>query len=120
MWIWISAESFDFHYIGFIDGKRKYRTHSLSREQMKLLQSTGNQKVINDKTMIDSLRNGNQSMVINKSKATSKSGNKWGCRLVWSRLLASDARDPGSNPGSPTMIVLRVLQDFSFFGVCPS
>ena len=25
----------------------------------------------------------------------------WGCRLVWSRLVASGAIDPGSNPGSP-------------------
>src|SRR5512136_1348339 len=24
-----------------------------------------------------------------------------GCRLVWSRLVASGAIDPGSNPGSP-------------------
>ena len=26
-----------------------------------------------------------------------------GCRLVWSRLVASGAIDPGSNPGSPTI-----------------
>ncbi len=30
----------------------------------------------------------------------------WGCRLAWSRLLASGARDPGSNPGSPTICFL--------------
>jgi hypothetical protein len=33
----------------------------------------------------------------------------WGCRLVWSRLVASGAIDPGSNPGSPTS---------SLFGHC--
>ena len=32
---------------------------------------------------------------------------RWGCRLVWSRLVASGAIDPGSNPGSPTSILVR-------------
>ena len=30
-----------------------------------------------------------------------------GCRLVWSRLIASGAIDPGSNPGSPTILELN-------------
>ena len=32
---------------------------------------------------------------------------RWGCRLVWSRLVASGAIDPGSNPGSPTSVMVR-------------
>jgi hypothetical protein len=30
----------------------------------------------------------------------------WGRRLVWSRLVASGAIDPGSNPGGPTKSIL--------------
>jgi hypothetical protein len=32
-----------------------------------------------------------------------------GCRLVWSRLVASGAIDPGSNPGSPISYMGSVL-----------
>ena len=34
----------------------------------------------------------------------------WGCRLVWSRLVASGAIDPGSNPGSPTNLSKKILE----------
>jgi hypothetical protein len=30
----------------------------------------------------------------------------WGCRLAWSRLVDLGSIDSGSNPGSPTTIVL--------------
>ena len=30
-----------------------------------------------------------------------------GCRLVWSRLVASGVIDPGSNPGSPINKIVR-------------
>jgi hypothetical protein len=39
---------------------------------------------------------------LNNLKTSSNPQNTRGCRLAWSRLLASGARDPGSNPGSPT------------------
>ena len=46
---------------------------------------------------------------------------KWGCRLVWSRLGASGALDPGSNPGSPTIFWLATLittvSNFVAYGV---
>ncbi len=43
----------------------------------------------------------------NNLKTSSKSKKMRGCRLAWSRLLASGARDPGSNPGSPTILKLN-------------
>jgi hypothetical protein len=71
------------HYMGFIEGKRKYAIPPLTKAEAIGI-------------------TGNQSVGINTLKMSSKSENKRGCRLVWSRLLASGARDPGPNPGSPT------------------
>ena len=71
------------HYMGFIDGKRKYAIHPLTKTEAMGI-------------------NGNQLVGIKTFKTSSKSENKRGCRLAWSRLLASGARDHGPNPGSPT------------------
>ena len=83
------------YYIGYIDNKRKYNIHTLTSNEIVGI-------------------NGNQLLGINRTHSTFKSENKRGCRLVWSRLLASGVRDPGSNPGSPTkspMITMLSYKD---------
>lgn len=39
----------------------------------------------------------------------------WPCRLVWSRTLPSQGRDPGSNPGEATKIFQIDLDNSDFF-----
>ena len=39
---------------------------------------------------------------VDPQKNNAPNNSAWGCRLAWSRLVASGAIDPGSNPGGPT------------------
>ena len=74
------------HYKGYVNGKRKYVVHSIKKEQLQLIPKIGNQ-YMGIKTLI----------------LTSEVENLRGCRLAWSRLRDLGSRDPGSNPGSPTI-----------------
>ena len=35
---------------------------------------------------------------------------KGGCRLAWSRLVDLGSIDPGSNPGSPTTVIMFLVE----------
>ena len=60
---------------------------------------------------------GNQSLGINLLNLNTNSDNVWGRRLAWSRLRDLGSRDPGSNPGDPTKLLLN--KSFGFSGcVC--
>jgi hypothetical protein len=41
------------------------------------------------------------------------SATAWGCRLAWSRLVDLGSIDSGSNPGSPTNLVLKSIRILS-------
>ena len=93
------------HYKGYVNGKRKYVVHSIKKEQLQLIPKIGN-----------------QSMGIKTLNLASEVENLRGCRLAWSRLRDSGSRDPGSNPGSPTILsylseksprkMLKIIDEF--------
>ena len=73
------------HYQGYINGKRKYIIHSISREQA-----------------INLGINGNKYMGIKNLNSSLNLVNESGRSLAWSRTSACHAEDPGSNPGGRT------------------
>jgi hypothetical protein len=61
------------------------------------------------------VKNGKESMVKNKAENGIIDENSWGCRLAWSRLVASGAIDESSNLSSPILLLETLLnQPFCF------
>ena len=86
------------HYQTYRDGRRVYINHRIPSSLISEIVTNSNQS---DNSSMGI--NGNQNMGIKTLNMGLNEQNMRGRRLAWSRLRASGVRDPGSNPGDPTM-----------------
>jgi len=92
------------HYQTYRNGRRIYINHRIPPSLIsKIKIATNSNHSDNNLSMGINFKNGNQSMGIKTLNSGFNQEKLRGRRLAWSRLRASGVRDPGSNPGDPTM-----------------